>query len=256
MKITNHAGIHELLVAAIERQDERWYAGKNEERFASATQLLKPPYMMVLEKEHGEELEQEAVDCIWRLFGAAVHKVAELGSESSAFIAEPRFAITVNGKRITGGADAILRNRKIVDFKVTSAWTLVYGSRVKEWEAQLNIYAEMAQQAGYPIDALEVIAILRDWSAKSKRDSGADYPESAVVTIPIGLWVPERINAFLRERVAALEEAMTHGCPSCTPEERWEKPTTWAVKKKGAKRATKVCSTQEEAEACLSTLST
>jgi hypothetical protein len=39
--------------------------------------------------------------------------------------------------------------------------------------------------------------------------------------------------------------------PPCTPEEMWEKPTTWALKKKGGVRAIKVYETQEEAESAL-----
>jgi hypothetical protein len=36
--------------------------------------------------------------------------------------------------------------------------------------------------------------------------------------------------------------------PPCTPAEMWEKPTTYALKKKGGVRAIKVYETQEEAE--------
>ena len=35
--------------------------------------------------------------------------------------------------------------------------------------------------------------------------------------------------------------------PECTPEQMWEKPTTYAVKKVGNKRATNVFNTKEEA---------
>lgn len=36
--------------------------------------------------------------------------------------------------------------------------------------------------------------------------------------------------------------------PPCTPKERWDKPTTYAVMKPGNKRATRVMDTADEAE--------
>jgi hypothetical protein len=41
--------------------------------------------------------------------------------------------------------------------------------------------------------------------------------------------------------------------PECTPEEMWEKPTTYAIMKAGGVRAKKVCATQDEAAALIAT---
>jgi hypothetical protein len=41
--------------------------------------------------------------------------------------------------------------------------------------------------------------------------------------------------------------------PACDAKERWAKPDTYAIKKNGNKRATKVCETKEEAENLLPT---
>jgi hypothetical protein len=44
-------------------------------------------------------------------------------------------------------------------------------------------------------------------------------------------------------------EADTEGTlPECSPDEMWEKPSTWAIKKEGGVRAKSVHSTKEEAE--------
>ena len=42
--------------------------------------------------------------------------------------------------------------------------------------------------------------------------------------------------------------------PNCTPEEMWEKPTVWAVRKNGNKRAHSLYETEELATAALADL--
>jgi hypothetical protein len=56
------------------------------------------------------------------------------------------------------------------------------------------------------------------------------------------LWTMEEREAYVAKRISlhsACEFAIeTDGdLPNCTPEEMWEKPTVWAVKKKGNIRA-------------------
>jgi hypothetical protein len=62
--------------------------------------------------------------------------------------------------------------------------------------------------------------------------------------------------AFIRSRInehSACEFAMeTEGdLPPCTPDEMWEKPTMWAVKKTGGVRAKSVHESEEDANAAL-----
>ena len=78
----------------------------------------------------------------------------------------------------------------------------------------------------------------------------------AVKEIPITLWPYQQREDFISERISKHSECEFHmetdeELPPCTPEEMWEKPTTWALKKKGGVRAIKVYETQEEAEAAL-----
>jgi hypothetical protein len=69
----------------------------------------------------------------------------------------------------------------------------------------------------------------------------------------------EERDAFISKRIAlhsACEFALeTDGrLPDCTPEEMWEKPTVWAVRKIGGKRAHSIYDTAEKALSALAEL--
>jgi hypothetical protein len=72
--------------------------------------------------------------------------------------------------------------------------------------------------------------------------------------IPIRLWPMEEREAFIQERIKEHSNALFDletgdELPFCTPDQTWEKPTTYAVKKIGNVKARNVCNTDEEAQA-------
>jgi len=130
---------------------------------------------------------------------------------------------------------------KLTDWKVTSCYSFLLGDK-PEWEAQLNCYAWLYRQNGFQVTKLQIVAILRDWMA-SRAEKEPDYPQCAVMVVEIPLWEPTVIQEYIEHRVRIHQEA--EDVPDdwlnpCSPQERWEKPTTWAVMKKGNKRATRV----------------
>jgi hypothetical protein len=71
--------------------------------------------------------------------------------------------------------------------------------------------------------------------------------------IDIPLWTRQERQEYVEERVRIHQEAefsrlTGDTLPFCTDEERWRRPTTYAVMKGKNKRATKVCDEQDEAE--------
>jgi hypothetical protein len=124
------------------------------------------------------------------------------------------------------------------DFKTTSSWSMKNAADNESWRAQLNCYAEMLRRHSFEIAGLEIIAICRDWSKNEARRS-PDYPQSQVAVVKIPLWTSEETVAYIRERVR-MHQMARESLPFCTQEERWQKPDTYALIKKGAKRATKV----------------
>jgi hypothetical protein len=119
----------------------------------------------------------------------------------------------------------------IRDYKTTSVWAVM--NEKIEWEQQLNIYAWLVDtvKEDFFVKDLGIVAIIRDWSRR-EANRNSDYPQAPVKEIPIKLWTYEEQEAFIKDRIthhSACEFAMeTDGdLPPCTPEEMWEKPTTY-----------------------------
>jgi hypothetical protein len=181
---------------------------------------------------------------MWLLLGKSVHYILEKGAPDAG-IAEEKFEMSMFGVTIVGVTD-LYHNEWIDDHKVTSVFSFLLGDK-PEWERQLNIYAVMYLQAGLPVKGLRVNAILRDWM-KSKGLQDADYPPIPFMSVSIPLWEIEEAEGYIAERVMLHEKAEeSFEAPMCTPEERWERPTTWAVYKKGNKRAARVLNSEEAA---------
>jgi hypothetical protein len=252
MKLTNKHGIPDTFLNVLKRPT--YSKGK---AHLSATQLLNSPKIVALTKKFEEELEQDVSDMVWSIFGTAIHGVLEHGKDDN-HIVEERLHTTFDGWRISGAIDLQIITGQdkvsIRDYKTTSAWAVM--NEKYEWEQQLNIYAWLVETVKLQIvDSVGIVAIIRDWS---RRDAARnpDYPQSPVKEIPITLWPYQKREDFISERISKHSECEFHmetdeELPPCTPEEMWEKPTTWALKKKGGVRAIKVYETQEEAESAL-----
>ena len=118
-----------------------------------------------------------------------------------------------------------------------------------DWEKQLNIYRYLALKNGMEVTTLEVVAILRDWSRLERMRRGNGYPPHPVVVREIPIWGDEMVEEYIETRV---QLHMNPDPPVCNARDKWERETTYAVKKEGAKRAVKVYETLAEAEAHVS----
>ena len=249
MKITNKHGIPDTFVNVLKRPT--YSKGR---AHLSATQLLNSPKIVALTKKFEDELEQDVSDMVWSIFGTAIHGVLEHGKDDN-HIVEERLHTTFDGWRISGAIDLQIVTGQdtisIRDYKTTSAWAVM--NEKIEWEQQLNIYAWLVEICKLKIvDSIGIVAIIRDWSRREAAKN-PDYPQSPVKEIPINLWPYQQREDFISERISKHSECEFHmetdeELPPCTPEEMWEKPTTYALKKKGGVRAIKVYETMEDAE--------
>jgi len=247
MKLTNKHGIPETFMNVLKRPTYSKGAAH-----LSATQLLNSPKIVALSKKFDEELEQDVSDMVWSIFGTAIHNVLEHGKDDN-HIVEQRLHAEIDGWTISGAIDLQIRKGdtiSISDYKTTSAWAVM--NEKKDWENQLNIYAWLAEKVKKEtVESVSIVAIIRDWS---RRDAATKegYPPAPVKEIPIKLWTFEERQQFILDRIAAhsaCEFAMeTEGdLPDCTPEEMWEKPAVWAIRKVGGVRAKSLHGTEEEA---------
>lgn len=175
---------------------------------------------------------------------------------SGVGLQEQRLHTQVKGWVVSGQYDYLDGDGIIWDWKTASVREIDQGVKDSR-EQQLNCYAHLASANGIEVKGLRVGFILRDWS-KIQAKTQAGYPPHQVMVYPIPLWEPTARQAFMEERVKLHQEARLafHDCsrdhpeqdiyhppvalPECTDEERWATPETYAVIKKGNKRASKL----------------
>jgi len=247
MKLTNLSGLPDALVKAM--QNDPYSAGDSD---FTATGLLKPARVVALEKRHAHELTEDAEDGLYRLYGQVAHGILERAN--MADMAEKRFfaTFTVLGVdyKVSAQMDTLsVTDGVLSDFKFTTAWGFKKDTAPKaDWIAQLNIQLELMRMNGLDAEKLQIIGLLRDFQL-SQAKSDPNYPQAPVATHAIPMWSRDLTQAFIRMRIASHVDARTT-LPECAPEERWAKPDTWAVIKKGQKRAINggVCLSLEGAE--------
>ena len=248
MNYTNVTNLPQPIFKALTHSD---YTRGHSNR--SVTQLIDSPRVRILRKEHDDDITEDVSDMVWSVLGTSVHKMFE-EHHADGHTVEERLYADIDGWTISGAID-LQRSEDdgtvtILDYKCTSVWSVIYGK--KEWDKQLNCYAWLAEQAGREVGGLQIVAVLRDWQ-RSKAKQDPNYPAAPMMVVPIPLWSQEERNAYVKERVAlhqhAEYERLTGGhIPHCTDEERWKKDESFAVKKKGNKRALRVFNSTEEAE--------
>lgn len=245
MRIKNAYNLPQPFVDAVSVDDY----DKGDSDYTS-TGVLQPPRMSVLTKKHWDEMEEDVIDRLPRFAGQVKHVVLQRMAQKNPdrYIVETRFYAKVIDFLFSGQIDLYDKQDCILyDWKEASVWKAIVGDQ-KEWHAQgnMNRYLLTHQCVNYPVTKVIFIAFFKDWKRReAARDR--DYPQQPVQTFEIPLWTNEQTFDFIAERIRLHESAKIE-LPECTDEERWAKPTQWAVRKRVNKRATYVCDTLEEAE--------
>lgn len=236
MKLTNKLGLPEALVNAV--ANDPYTRGKSD---ISVTQLIDSPRIRMLNKQH--EVEEDVADRIWSLLGQSVHTILERADSTS--LKEERLFTDIGGWTLSGQYDSLCVMGGILeDYKVTSAWSVIYGS--DKWEPQLNVLRYLAVKNGYDIKELRIVAILRDWNRHKAKEP--NYPSHQVAIVPVPMWTMERTEEYIRERIKLHQEAEAGNLPDCTREEQWRREDSWAVMKEGRKTAVRVFDDEEAAQ--------
>ena len=250
MKITNKYNLPDTILNVLDRPT--YSKGK---AHISATELLNSPRIVQLKRKYWEFIETDASEMVWALFGSAVHNILEHGKGEN-HIVEQRLGTDIDGWRLSGAIDLQEEDEDgiaIKDYKVTGAWSVM--NEKQDWHNQLNVYAYLVEkEAKKKVKSLQIVAIVRDWTARDTVKEG--YPQSPIATIDIPLGPMEEREQYIKERVhlhsAAYFEMETNSeLPQCSEDDMWEKPTSYAVIKVGGVRAKSVHKTLEEAQHAL-----
>lgn len=240
--LTNKTNMPQALFSAILNDTYQGYGD------ISTTRAIGPPRIYQLELRHKDEIVEDATERFYSLLGQAVHAILERITTPDC-IMETRLTKEVLGWTVSGQIDLFeLITHKLFDYKVTSLWSLM-GAPKDDYVNQCNFNAVLLRNRGLRVAKAEIYAIYRDWSLlKSKQ--GGDYPRHGGGGKPISLWDEAYAELYVKERVRMHQiagELADDKLPECTPEERWEKPTTYAVMRQGRKSAVRVLDTNEDA---------
>lgn len=291
MQLTNNTNVS-LSLAVWLATDE--YDYNDDPDTISTTTLLQPIRAIVLARQNKQlEKKGDIVSLIASSMGTAIHDSIEKAWRSEDLTAtleklgypkhiadrivinptkdtafpemipvylEQRYSKVINGFTVTGKPD-IIANGKLEDYKSTSAWSEVYGSKTKEHTQQVSVYHWLNPEI--ITDDLALIQyIYRDWSKSDARTNykpkpGRNpYPQTQLVTKEVKLLSLVETESFVSgilSQIRFYENAPQENLPQCTREELWQSDDEWKYyKKPDAKRATKANITSAaEAQAVL-----
>ena len=238
MKITNKFNLPQPFVDLV--SGDTYSKGESD---ITTTGLAHPPKIAELTRRHSGEITMDASEKVWTMMGTANHYVLEQIAlrNPERYVTEKRFYVDIDGVKLGGQIDLFDRETETLwDYKVSSVYKAMSDDKL-EWTKQANVNKLLCEHNGFHPKKLAILLVMKDWKRK-EAEFKADYPKCAIQEIPLPIWREEETLAYIKSRInlhnAAKLIEMEDAIPVCTEEERWAKPTTWAVlKEKGAKRA-------------------
>lgn len=250
MIVRNELGLPQAFINALNLERH------NAEGEYSATTLLKDATEVILTDRHFDEIEIDVADCVWQIFGTAVHAIFEKAGIEG--FAEEKFEVPVSNSKVTGKVDLYdLQNEIIYDWKTASVYKWTFAD-FSDWDKQGLIYAWLLKQNGLKVKEIRFVALLKDHS-KSKARKESDYPQkpAQVHSVKVTDEALAEIEQFIKIKVEANEKAKLipdAELPPCSEESRWATSDTFAIMKEGRKSAVRVFDNKADAELMLKSL--
>jgi len=231
MQITNRENLPVPLVSAVS------VVRKPRPGQISVTELISPPQIRALTNRYWDAITEDASGRIWATMGSLMHQLLAAHGRMESHQTERTLSTMIEGITVTGTFDLYQEAGTLSDYKFVSVYTTMRGIS-PEWVQQLNAYAELLRRDGVTVERLQIVAIYRDWNKNKSYEWS--YPNSQVQVFDVLLWTSERATAFLTERVRLHLAADEGEIAECSASERWERPTKFALMKRGQKKAVKL----------------
>ena len=241
MEFTNNKGYPDWIAKGLSYST---YNRDNIRFDISATKLIDSPQIAQFWREHGKDVVEDVSDRIWSAWGTATHAVFEEANTANPdVLMEKRFLSEYQGKVVSAQIDCYeVSSKTLSDIKTSGSFKVVKGD-YEQWENQLNVGAQLMRDNGYEVDKLQIVALIKDWSAY-KAGKEKDYPQDAVTVIDIPLWTEETAKGNINQREAL---HFDDGPKRCSDADRWIRKGRVAVMKKGRKSALRLVDSVEEA---------
>jgi len=199
MKITNKYNLPQAIVASLQSDYE--YTDKR----YSVTSLLSPIRETLLKRKYNNEVETDAVDMIWALWGNGIHKILEQETQDGELSEQQLHHTFDNGYTLSGYADFIdLNNQLVIDYKSTSIYQYNNEDSRERWKKQLQMYAYLYyKMTGTWLPKGQIWLFMKDWT-KSKAQYQTEYPDHPVANVDFDLGTPQEVEEFVVERLSKL----------------------------------------------------
>lgn len=171
---------------------------------------------------------------------------------------ERRGAKEIDGYSISGKFDMVIDGR-LYDFKSTSVYSYISGSKDDDYQLQGSIYRWIHQDL-IDEDWINIQFIFTDWSRAQAKQSST-YPQQRVMEHPVELMSIEKTEAWIRDQLRTLEKYQDMPepeLPFCTDKDLWRGETVYKYYSDPSKvsgRATKNFDSLSEANAHLASKS-
>lgn len=244
MIVKNEWGLPQAFINALNLEKH------NKKGEYSATTLLKGACEVMLQDRHFDEIEIDVADCVWQIFGTAVHAIFEKAGIEG--FTEEKFSAKVSESVVNGRVDLYdLENEIIYDWKTASIYKCTYKD-FDDWDKQGLTYAWLLNQNGLNVKEICFVALLKDHS-KSKARIEKDYPQKPILVHKVKATEEklQEIEKFIFDKVTSFEAAEKIAdaeLSPCSEKERWQSKSVYAVKKIGRKTALRLLDTLAQAE--------
>ena len=268
MIITNKLNLPDIIVQVAQAYTDDYNRIIISNKY-SVTELLKPAYMVKLERLHWEERTEDVANMLYAIRGTGIHQqvsqVAKMFPEK--YISEEALELKINIRNseyiIKGKYDLYDKEiERLYDVKSGA----VYGACIEpngkpDDLIQVKIYAYMIEKLqGLNVKSAEIIRILYDWNRLDfKKKKYDNYPEYGIQNINIPSF--DSIG-FTNQKIEfksneLLEKHISHDGSICSPADRWHKADTWKIYTPGKyDRAIKVCNSETESREYIATVKT
>lgn len=216
------------------------------------TDIIRPVQQAVLLRRHGAHLRPDPADLVWSLVGTGVH-LALSRTPVPNMLCEQPFSLTLGHATVLCTPDTIVlrpQGAQLRDYKAVSVWSLKRNPEDKirwEWQAQLSVNRFIVEETGLKVTETWIDRLFYDWKAFEAYEHG--YPKAPILETEVTPWDLVSTEQFIVARVEQIEAALADPTltPPCAAEERWQRPTQWAVTKPCERRAIRVFDSEREA---------
>ena len=251
------------------------YEGKNDNTHISATTLLKDSHKIVLENkvEKNYDTSDEALlSKFASRRGTAIHSSLEyvwkddnlrnkaldalgLNELKERIVVnqhkenpnqieiwlEMRAYKTIDNMTVNGQFDMVM-DGQVVDYKNTSVFTYMHGSKIEDYKLQGSIYRWLNPNL-ITNDKIKIIYIMHDWTSRDAKIN-SDYPQTPVIAVDYDLYSLDYTENFIKNKI---QEIQNGGAPECVASLKLSDPVWQYFSKPDSKRAAKNFTNQTDA---------